>query len=228
MRVFFVVTFCFLVTFCFGQNKLEFKINSINRIENKYKTEYIYEISYSVKNISSKEISFYLDKNKIESNATGSMSNAVIYRLYQDENTINAPVFNKPKELSPIEKEKYDAEMKKKIDSVMQLVNSYKTPAEYHLNYKRKLLQSQKTTLQPNEVITMKHNLTWNKLRTISYFDNEYYLDEKSKYYLDFSIYLLKKPFEKYLTKEEEKTIIQNPNFLEEHYISEKIEIYLN
>lgn len=71
-----------LTSFCFSQNKLEFKILSINRTENKFKTEYSYEVNYSVKNISSQEISFFFDKNKIESNSTGSMSNAVIYRLY--------------------------------------------------------------------------------------------------------------------------------------------------
>lgn len=110
----------------------------------------------------------------------------------------------------------------------MQVVMTFKNPAEYHLDYKRKLLQSQKTTLQPNEVITMRYNLTWNKLRTVNYFDNEYYLDEKSKYYLDFSIYLLKQPFEKYFSEEEKKNIIHNPNFVEGNYISEKFEIFLN
>lgn len=228
MKQLFLVILLVFTSFCFSQNKLEFKILSINRNENKFKTEYTYEVNYSVKNISSQEISFFFDKNNIESNATGSMSNAVIYRLYKDENTINAPIFNKPKELSPIEKEKYDIEMKKKVDSMMQVVMTFKNPAEYHLDYKRKHLQSQKTTLQPNEVITMKYDLTWDKLRAVSYFDNEYYLDEKSKYYLDFAIYLLKQPFEKYFSEEEKKNIIHNPNFVEGNYISEKFEIFLN
>jgi hypothetical protein len=42
-------------------NKLEFKITSINRTENKSKTDYIYQINYSVKNTSPEEISFFLN-----------------------------------------------------------------------------------------------------------------------------------------------------------------------
>ena len=116
MRFFFLITQLYFVSFCFGQNRLEFKIISIDRTENKSKTDYTYTINYSVKNISSEEISFFLNKNKMECNAYGSLSNAVIYRFFQDNTVINAPIFNKPKELNPIEKEKRDAEMKIKVN----------------------------------------------------------------------------------------------------------------
>lgn len=228
MRNFFLLIQLCFVSFCLGQNKLEFKINSINRTENKFKTEYTYEINYSVKNISSQDISFFLNKNKIESNEYGSLSNAVIYRLYQDHNTINAPVFNKPKELNPIEKEKQKAEMQIKIDSLMKEAQSYKNTTEFTLDYRKKQLLSQVMILKPGEICTMSYNLNWNKLRNISYLDTEYYLEESSKYYLDFSIYLLKKPFEKYFTGEDKKRIIDNDNFIEGNYTSEKFEIFLN
>lgn len=226
MRNLFLVLQLCVSVLCFSQDKLEFKINSINRLENKFKTEYTYEINYSVKNISSKEVSFFLAKNKIVSNAIGSLSNAVIYRFYQDENAINASVFNRPKELNPIEKEKENIEMQTKVDTMMKEVMSYKNTTEYTLHIRKKELQSQEITLQPNEILTMKYDLTWNKLRIISHADNEYYLDENSKYYLDFSIYLLKKPFEKYFSEEEKKNIIDN--FIEGNYTSEKFEIFLN
>ncbi|MES2812903.1 MAG: hypothetical protein V4670_10580 [Bacteroidota bacterium] len=221
------IQLCF-ISFCFGQNKLEFKITSINRIENKFKTNYTYEINYSVKNISSEDVSFFLNKNKITSNATGSMSNSVIYRFYQDDNLINAPIFNRSTEINPIEKEKREAEMQIQVDAMMKEAMSYKNTTEYTLQYRKKELISQVMTLKPGDVLSMSYDLSWNKLRNISYMDTEYYLDENSKYYLDFSIYLLKKPFDKYLSEEEKKNIIHNPNFIEGNYTSEKFEIFLN
>jgi hypothetical protein len=228
MRFFFLITQLYFVSFCFGQNRLEFKIISIDRTENKSKTDYTYTINYSVKKISSEEISFFLNKNKMECNAYGSLSNAVIYRFFQDNNVINAPIFNKPKELNPIEKEKRDAEMKIKVDSLMKEVQSYKSTTEFTLNYRRKQLLSEVITLKPDDICIMNYTLNWDKLRNISYMDTEYYLEENSKYYLDFSIYLLKKPFEKYLIREDKKRIIDNPNFIEGNYTSKKFEIFLN
>ncbi len=228
MRIFFLIAQLSFISFCFGQNKLEFKIVSINRTENKSKTNFTYNINYTVKNISSEEISFFLNKNKMECNAYGSLSNAVIYRFFKDDIIINAPIFNKPKELNSIEKEKSDAEMKVKVDSLMKEVQSYKNTTEFTLNYRRKLLLSEIMTLKPGEICTMDYTLNWDKLRNISYMDTEYYLDENSKYYLDFSIYLLKKPFEKYFIGEDKKRIIDNPNFIEGNYTSEKFEIFLN
>ncbi len=228
MRIFFLIAQLSFISFCFGQNKLEFKIVSINRTENKSKTDFTYNINYTVKNISSEEISFFLNKNKMECNAYGSLSNAVIYRFFKDDIIINAPFFNKPKELNYIEKEKRDAEMKVKVDSLMKEVQSYKNTTEFTLNYRRKLLLSEIMTLKPGEIRTMDYTLNWDKLRNISYMDTEYYLDENSKYYLDFSIYLLKKPFEKYFSGEDKKRIIDNPNFIEGNYTSAKFEIFLN
>lgn len=228
MKFFFlIIQFCFM-SFCFGQNKLEFKITSINRTENKSKTDYIYQINYSVKNTSPEEISFFLNKNKIVSNAYGSLSNAVIYRFFQDENTINAPIFNKPKELNPIEKEKKDKEFQAEVEEMMKEAQSYENTTDYSLDYRKKQLLSQVMTLKPGEVCSMNYDLNWNKIRHITFFDEEYYLDENSKYYLDFSIYLLKKPFEKYFTGEDKKRIIDNDNFIEGNYTSEKFEIFLN
>lgn len=227
-KQFFLTFLLGFLTFCFGQNKLEFKINSINRIENKFKTDYTYEVNYSIKNISSQQVSFFLVKNRIANNVNGSLSNAVIYRFYKDETAINIPIFNRQKELNPIEKEKKEIEIRTNINSMINEVMSTNNPDENYLQYRKKELISQIIILKPNEIITMKYDLNWNKLRNIFYLDDEYYLDENSKYYLDFSIYLLKTPFEKYLSEEEKKSIIQNPNFIEESYTSEKIEIFLN
>lgn len=228
MRNFFLLIQLCVVSFCFGQNKLEFKITSINRTENKFKTEYIYQINYTVKNASSEEISFFLNKNKIVCNTYGSLSNAVIYRFFQDGNTINVPIFNKPKELNPIEKEKQDKEFQAEVEEMMKEAQSYENTSDYTLDYRKKQLLSQVMTLKPGEVCAMSYGLNWNKLRHITFLDEEYYLDENSKYYLDFSIYLLKKPFEKYFTGEDKKRIIDNDNFIEGNYTSEKFEIFLN
>lgn len=228
MKLFFLVAQLFLASFSFSQNSLEFNIISINRVENKFKTEYTYEINYSIKNISSEEVSFFLNKNTIASNTNSSLSNSVKYRFYQNDNLINVPIFNRPKELNPIEKERQKIEMQAKIDVMLKEALSYKNTSEY-ISYRRKgQLLSQIRNLKPKEIITMKFDLNWDKLRNISFDDIEYYLDENSKYYLDFSIYLLKKPFEKYFSEEEKKNIIQNPHFIEENYTSEKFEIFLN
>lgn len=228
MRFIFLIAQLCCISLCFSQTRLEFKIISITRTENKSKTNFTYNINYTVKNISANEISFFLNKNKMVCNAYGSLSNAVIYRFFKDDVIIDAPIFNKPKELNAIEKEKRDAEMKIKADSLMKEVQSYKNTAEFSLNYNRKRLLSEIITLKPGEICTMHYALNWDKLRNISYMDTEYYLDENSKYYLDFSIYLLKKPFEKYFIGEDKKRIIDNTNFIEGNYTSEKFELFLN
>ena len=228
MKIFLYIILLSLNLFGFSQNKLEFKINSINRNENEFKADFIYEISCTIKNIHSQEVYFFIDKKKILNDTNASLSNAISYSLFENETLINIPIFNRRKQINSLEEQKRQIELKQKADSLMKKFQGITNLKKQILLEKKKHLLSQLTTLKPNESLTIKYNLIWDKVRAISYEDNDYYLEPDKKYYLVFSLHLHKKPFEIYFTETDEKLMLQNPNFIEGSFISKKIEIELN
>ncbi|WP_298136649.1 hypothetical protein [Flavobacterium sp.] len=78
---------------------------------------------------------------------------------------------------------------------------------------------------QPKEIRSFTETLYWNKKRYYKVDDLEYYIDEKEPYYLELSMVFFKKEFQYFFEEEHFKKMINNPNFLEGHIISNKVEM---
>ena len=153
------------------------------------------------------------------------MSNAAIYRLFENDKRLDIPFFTHTLTKTKLVTEENHYGSNIPLDSLM---NMHPDAVESYLwQKKHKKLLSEIVTLKPYETLRMSAPLYWNKIRNFTIDDIEYYLNEKENYYVDISLYLLKKPFESYLNKDELEKIIKNPNFIEENVTSNKIEITL-
>lgn len=216
----------------FSQNNpISLKIITITRTENTYKTDYIFNIQYSITNNTNQELCLFLKQNSIVANATSSLQNAVVYRVYQNSKLVDIPIFGKRTILNndPFELKNFITKIQKKNDSIVKAYHDKGGISKDTLwILKNQDLVSEILTLKPQETRTMQASLVWDKLRTITYQKQEYYLDEKDTFQIDLSLYCLKKPFESYLSSEEKKKIIENQNFIEGNFTTEKMELPLN
>ncbi|WP_428224111.1 hypothetical protein [Flavobacterium sp.] len=223
--------FLFFIWSClkgYSQEKLEFKIQNILRVEDEFKTVFNYKVNYTIRNISKSKLSFFLNRSRISNHLNSALTNTIFYKMYKNDTLINAQVFDVRPELNSIEQQKLMIQILEEINGKKE---SKKSPEQLLIEFEKKKkenLKSEIITLEPNEILTFQNNLIWNKVRTVVNDDDIFYLDPKSKYTIDFSLVLLKKPFEKYFENEIEKKLILDENFIEGNFFSSKIEISLD
>ena len=224
----YIIVLSFLTNSFGQQKKLSFTIIGITSLENASKTEQTFEINCLIKNIHSEEISFFFNNENLLTNKEASLSNALSYRFYKENSELDLPIFNKKKIQNPLEKEKEEIEIKKNAEALLSELKQHKNLQDFITENQRKNLFSNLKKLNPNESLTLKYTLTWDKIRTILNHDEITVLETDANYYLSFSLYLHKKPFEKHFTEEEKQSILENPNFIETSIDTEKFKINLN
>ena len=79
--------------------------------------------------------------------------------------------------------------------------------------------------LNPKETKLISKTLYWDRKRYYLNGQNEFYLDEKTKHYLELTLILLKSEFKTKLTETQFNTIMSDKNFLNAVIVSNKMEI---
>lgn len=200
----------------------------------------IFEIKYHIKNLTDKKISFFLTPNTLIANSASSMTLFPVYKIYQNDSfeDVDGPFYEKIySELDEIEelktkeeKEKLFEEISKKYTLEYQnIISNYKNNGgtntdEQWIYFNQKLLQSI-LVLEPNEIKDYTINTSWNKERYFNIDNYEYYLDENNKFEFELLLYLDKTNRQSRLSEEEYSKIIDDKNFIEGTFTSNKMEI---
>ncbi|NRT14133.1 hypothetical protein HNP99_000458 [Flavobacterium sp. 28A] len=220
MRIISIVIFFFSIC-SFAQNpELEVKIDSITSL-NTNPSNRKFTIHYHIKNRTNTIVSFILDTKSTKSNTTNSLSWSPSYRLYQENVTIEADnIFNTKNTQEPVKK-------------TISELRSNKGNLEQYLAAEQKKIKEQNSKniiqsiikLNPNERRTYTITANWDKNRYLQYFDNEYYLDEKSTHYIDLHINLFKEELYERLLTEDLNTIKEDKTITKGWIQSNKMEI---
>ena len=220
MRIACLILFFFSI-FSFAQNTaLEIKIDSITSVDS-VKKERKFKINYHIENRTNNSISFILNPNSIRSNATSSLSYTPAYRLYQEDEVINADnIFNTKK-------------AKESIDKILKDLKFKKGRSKDDLLNEQKIMEAQTSRdiinsiikLNPKEVKEYSIVLDWDRNRYLNYFDNEYYLDEKATHYIDLCVNLFKDELKDKLLPADYKKIMEDKTIIKGTAQSNKKEI---
>lgn len=237
------IYFLFLPMLFFGQTKpVKINIISVTSIDS-IPEERKFTINYSIENTTDKEISFFLQPEKLIPAHSNAMGTNVFYKLFQgkDELIIDG-VFSTKKFLSfegfpdfshiTNEKEReeaakkyFDEYMKKENDSIRKYTTVLTSnEIGYKIKNSKQLLNSI-YTLKPKETKTYSIIWYWDKKRYFKRDEFEYYLDEKGTFYIQFYLFLMKEQYRDKLIAIDYETLLKIPNFIKGVFQSEKEEI---
>lgn len=216
-----LIVFLFFSLFGFAQNtELELKIDSVTSIDASAKQRK-FTIQYHIENRTNTIVSFLLNTKSIKSNTTNSLSCSPSYRLYQENVIIDADnIFN-------------TINIQESIQKMITELRSNKGKLDEYLAAEGKKIKEQNSKniiksiikLNPNERRNYTITLDWDINRYIQYFDNEYYLDEKSTHYIDLHINLFKEELESKLLSDDFKIIKEDKTIIKGWLQSNKMEI---
>lgn len=214
------------------------KIDSIKTDDSNPK-ERQFTINYHIENLSNNSVSIYLQSNKITPNAVASMSLNTIYKIYKDKDFINiAGVFENyqdpidEKSNLLIDPEYYNKLIIKsgftisKLDSVFKKYNENKEIIidDFDLPNTSKL-NDLKVMFSPKETKNFSVKCSWNKKRYFKNGDEEYYLDEKSDYFIEFVLVLSVEKLKNRLKPEDFELLKNDKTYVNGVFTSNKIKI---
>ncbi len=223
----------------FGQtNSVQIQIDSI-KTNNSNPKERQFTINYHIDNLLDNSISFYFNPKKIIPNAVASMSLQTIYKIYQNNNFIDVDgVFEnyqdplEEKNNSLIDPHYHDRIIEKsgltksKLDSILKnsIKNKEKSFNDLKVRNSTKI-KDLKISFNPKETKNFSVICNWNKKRYSKSGENEYYLDEKSDYFIEFMLVLSKEKLKNRLSIEEFEKFIKDKNNIEGVFTSNRIKI---
>ena len=199
---------------------IEVQIDSITH-QDPSTSERIFTVHYHIKNKTKSLISLVLNTKELRSNMYNSSSWIPSYRLFQEKNMIETN--------SVFDSKKNDAGLRKMMQD---LENNRKGLADYLLKKQKELeIKTSKKIIesivkfQANETKNFSATLSWDKNRHQKFEDNEYFLDQNSKHYLDLFLYLNKEELTSTLLPEDLKIILNDPTIATGWIYTNKVEI---
>ena len=199
---------------------IEVQIDSITH-QDPSTSERIFTVHYHIKNKTKSLISLVLNTKELRSNMYNSSSWIPSYRLFQEKNMIETN--------SVFDSKKSDAGLRKMMQD---LENNRKGLADYLLKKQKELeIKTSKKIIesivkfQANETKNFSATLSWDKNRHQKFEDNEYFLDQNSKHYLDLFLYLNKEELTSTLLPEDLKIILNDPTIATGWIYTNKVEI---
>ncbi len=199
---------------------IEVQIDSITH-QDPSTSERVFTVHYHIKNKTKSLISLVLNTKELRSNMYNSSSWIPSYRLFQEKNMIETN--------SVFDSKKNDAGLRKMMQD---LENNRKGLADYLLKKQKELeIKTSKKIIesivkfQANETKNFSATLSWDKNRHQKFEDNEYFLDQNSKHYLDLFLYLNKEELTSTLLPEDLKIILNDPTIATGWIYTNKVEI---
>ena len=221
MHNLFLLIFLSICTVSVAQNTdVEVQIDSITYLDTSTE-ERVFTIHYHIKNKTKSLVSLVLNTKELRSNMYNSSSWIPSYRLFQDKIMVESNTI--------FDSKKSDAVLKK----MMQDLESNRDKLNEYLLAKQKTIATTISKSIINTIVKLKGNetksfvvsLIWDKNRYHKHFDNEYYLDQKSTYYLDLFLYFNKHELKDSLLPEDLNTILEDATLATGWLYSNKIEI---
>lgn len=235
--------FLLLPILFFGQTKpVKINIVSVTSIDS-IPEERKFTVNYSVENTTDKEISFFLEPEKLFAAHSNAMGTGVFYKLFQGNEeliingvfttnrtrkTFNLPDFSSIKDKKEREKafrDFFEEQIKLQNDSIQKNIENGMSKDDAYRQRPSNTIMNSIYTLQPKETKTYTANWFWDKKRYFKRDEFEYYLDEKGTFYIQMYLFLMKEQYQNKLTKDDYETLMKMPNFIKGVFQSEKVEI---
>ena len=238
MRIFLLAFFCSFSAFAQNQS-IRIAINSITSSDSLSFRKF--SINYSLSNLTSNKISFFLNPEIVHAGSGGSMSTFVSSKLYQEseefplhsilsstsknrELPFNFENLPEGKEKNEILKKYLKEVLGMDIDKEIEEFSKNKDE-NYRLKKSSEELMNSIMALEPKETKHYTKIYYWDKKRYHKIDELEYYISENSNCYLELYIVLLKEHFKERMTDVDFKTLLNIPNFIEGWFTSNKVEI---
>jgi uncharacterized protein (DUF2344 family) len=231
MRIIYLLLF--FITFSISA-QIELKIDSITSIDS-IPSERKFTVNYHIQNTTDKEISFVLFPKSFNPNMRGSMSQGIVYKIYQNDEFFDFEDVFINKKMDLFKKTMEDAKNQEERTTILKVflkkeanmdLDSIKSKNEKILSIEdKKTIKSSIITLNPRETISYTKTLYWNKKRYFKIEDNEFYLDEIKPHYIEFTITLMENDFNKKFYSKNSEALLKNLNFIKGWFTSNKVEI---
>lgn len=231
MRILFL--FFFLIPLAISA-QIELKIDAITSIDS-IPSERKFTVNYHIQNTTDKEISFVLFPKSFNPNRRGSMSQGIVYKIYQNEEFLDFEDVFTNKKMEAFKKAMDEAKTQEESTAILKVFlknevhmdfDSIKSNDEKILSIEdKKIIKAAIISLKPKEKISYTKTLYWNKTRYYKIEDNEFYLDEIKPHYIEFTITLTDDDFTKNLYSKNSEALLQNIHFIKGWFTSNKVEI---
>jgi hypothetical protein len=222
-----------LITFT-ASAQIELKIDSITS-KDSIPSERKFTVNYHIQNTTDKDVSFVLFPKSFNPNRRGSMSQGIVYKIYQNEEFLDFDDVFTNKKMDAFKKAMDDAKTQEERTAILKVflknevhmdLDSIKSNDEKILSIEdKKTIKVSIITLKPREKISYSKILCWNKTRYYKIDENEFYLDEIKPHYIEFSITLTDDDFSKNLYSKNSEALLQNLHFIKGWFTSNKVEI---
>jgi hypothetical protein len=237
-----LLSFLFCIS-ALGQNAaIQIKINSITANNDNPKAR-VFIINYQIENKTVKPISFFLNPERIVSQAASKMTLLPIYKIYINgvETNLDGPFLEKDginwvqkfenivdydsAEAQSITKQVYiDIVAQDKITVDNFRKNNTSKQEAYWIIDRNKILNA-KIKLNPKEIKKFTIQTSWNLERYFEQDDIEYLLDERDKYKFELVLDLKKTTFKDCLLPEEFAALEKDKNCIEGIFKSNQVDI---
>ncbi|MGV1011533.1 MAG: hypothetical protein ACOYBS_03720 [Flavobacterium sp.] len=219
--------------------QIELKIDSISSTDISPKKRKFF-INYHIKNLTDKEISFFLIPNSLIAHSASSLTLFPVYKIFQNGvfEDVDGPFYERTfKEQDDLEdiddsdksKKIIEEITKKYLSEYQAIIENYKKNGGKNTEdmwiYKNQKLLQNIVVLKPKETQNFIIQTNWNKKRYYKIDDNEYYLNEKDKFEIELSLYLDKSNRKNSLSPEEFSKINSYGNFIQGTFTSNKMEV---
>lgn len=226
-----------------GQSdRVLFTIDSVSHIDSVSVRKFI--IHYKLQNLTNQKAMFFLEPNSVFTGSAGSKNTQISSQLFQEKEELPAreilslsarkmsipnfdSIADKDKRKDAIIKylkENYNYDSDKELEEIKKLKDA-KEKEDYFLKKSSDRLLKTLFTLEANETKTYQKVMYWDKKRYYKIDELEYYINEDSKYYLQFYFVALKEEYKESILPEEYQKIEKNPNFIKAWINSNKVEI---
>lgn len=219
MRYLYILLFC---TVAFSQSKpLSFEIDKLTAIDSIDKR--CYTLSYHIKNVSDKTVSFVLNGTTLIPINAGSQSEKMYFKLFENDKSIEMSNIIDNGFIQKTIKGKVTTTDRLTLEEVQK--KSLEETQQYYEELRRKSILENIITLKPGETKEYQAYFSWNKERYRKQGEFEYYISETNPHFLQLDFNLMLESFADKLTAEEYKTLSSNPNIIKGWYTSNKVEI---
>ncbi len=214
--------------------QIELKIDSIISSDS-IPSERKFIVNYHIQNTTDKEISFVFFPKNFNPNMRGSMSQGIVYKIYQNEEFLDFEDVFINKKMDAFRKAMDEAKTPEEKNNLLKVflkkemnmdMDSIKSKDEKILSIEdKKIIKSSIITLQPKEKISYSKTLYWNKGRYYKIEDNEFYLDENKTHYIEFTINLVEQGLKNNLYSKDADKLLKDFSFIKGWFTSNKMEI---
>lgn len=181
-----------------------------------------FKIDYSLTNKTNNQVSFFL--GDMQESKKGHDLN-VLYQLYQNKLFLNSNSILKEKIKDDFNPAKIDNFFSKNKDSILLSIELGNKEGTFLWRVDNKEIIDSKMILQPNECKKFSKILYWDKKRYYKQDDNEYFLDEKQVYTIEFFINLSKSIDREKLTLKQYEKAINDKNFVKGVFFTPRFEL---